>query len=167
MQPLAPKGKGYHPVSEESLAMASEARGQAGMLRTSAPIGSEMMLSSGPTDKVGVNDQPYNNTIKEMQGMRQNMYSAIPQAQSNAVRGVNKGITDQSQAEYKAQQQLARYESEIPYANDGGSALMQINELAADPATMKNYMGLVADAKLQGTGNNPQTAFQSTTQYVG
>ena len=55
MQPLAPKGKGYHPAAEETLALASEARGQAGMLRTSAPIGNERMLSDGAADKVEVN----------------------------------------------------------------------------------------------------------------
>ena len=67
MQPLAPKGKGFHPASEETLAMSSEARNQAGMLTTSAPIGTERMLSSGPTDKVEVNDQPYNNTQHTLQ----------------------------------------------------------------------------------------------------
>ena len=167
MQPLAPKGRGYHPVSEESLALASEARGQAGMLRTSAPIGSEMMLSSGPTDKVNVNDQPYNNTVKEMQGMRQNMYSAAPQAQANAVRGVNKNLTDQSQAEYKAQAKLNEYMAVELEKRGSGAALMTISNIANDPAAMKNYMGLVAEAKLQGAGNNPQTSFQSTTQYMG
>ena len=82
---------GMNPYAEEALALSSAARGQQSMLRTSAPIGPERLQSSGPTDKVEVNDQPYNNGQNTLQGQKQNILSAIPQAQSNAVRGVRKG----------------------------------------------------------------------------
>lgn len=162
MQPLAPKGKGFHPASEETLAMSSEGRNQAGMLRTSAPIGTERMLSSGPMDKVEVNDQPYNNTQHTLQNQKQNIISAIPQAQANAISGVRKGTADQSQAEYKAQEFANERMAEVLYANDGGAALMKINELAADPAQMRNFMQRIGEAKVATMGNNPQTAFTST-----
>ena len=163
MQPLAPKGKGYHPAAEELLALSSEVRNQAGMLRTSAPIGTERALSSGPTDKPEINDQPYNNTQHTLQNQKQNMLSAIPQAESNAVRGVRKQVTDMSQSEYKAQSLANERMAEVLYANDGGAALMKINELAADPAQMKTFMQRIGESKLMASGNNPQTGFQSTT----
>lgn len=164
MQPLAPKGKGFHPAAEETLAMSSEARNQAGMLSTSAPIGTERMLSSGPTDKVEINDQPYNNTQHTLQNQKQNILSAIPQAQSNAIMGVRKTGADQSQAEYKAQSFANERMAEVLYANDGGAALMRINELAADPAQMKIFMQRIGESKLAAT-NNPQTGFTSTNFY--
>ena len=162
MQPLAPKGAGYHPAAEELLAMSSEQRGIPGMLRTSAPIGPERILSSGAADKVEVNTQPYNNQIHTMQNQKQNVIAAIPQAESNAIRGVRKDITDMSQQEYKAQEFANTRMAEVLYANDGGAALMKMNELAADPATMRNFMQRIGEGKLQAAGNNPQTGFQST-----
>ena len=165
MQPLAPKGRGFHPAAEESLALASEARNQAGMLRTSAPIGTERMLSSGASDKVEINDQPFNNANYTAQNQKQNIISAIPQAQANAIGGVRKGNADMSQAEYKAQAMANERMSEVLYANDGGAALMKINELAADPAQMKLFMQRIGESKLMAQGNNPQSGFQSTNFY--
>ena len=162
MQPLAPKGKGYHPAAEETLAMASEARGQAGMLRTSAPIGNERMLSEGAADKVEVNTQPYNNQTHTVQNQKQNILSSVPQAQANAIGGVRKGNADMSQAEYKAQEMANSRMAEVLYANDGGAALMKINELAADPAQMKMFMQRIGESKMMAQGNNPQSGFQST-----
>ena len=164
MQPLAPKGRGYHPAAEESLALASEARNQAGMMLTSAPIGNERMLSSGMTDKVEVNSQPYMNQNHTLQNQKQNITSAIPQAQANAIGGVRKSNADMSQAEYKAQSLANERMAEVLYANDGGAALMKINELAADPAQMKVFMQRIGESKLAAT-NNPQTGFQSTNFY--
>ena len=163
MQPLAPKGKGYHPAAEETLAMASEARGQAGMLRTSAPIGTERMLSDGAADKVEVNTQPYNNQNMTLQNQKQNILSAIPQAQANAIMVVYVRITlICQQAEYKAQEMANARVAEVLYANDGGAALMKINELAADPAQMKMFMQRIGESKMMAQGNNPQSGFQST-----
>ena len=45
-----------------------------------------------------------------------------------------------SQAEYKAQEMANSRMAEVLYANDGGAALMKINELAADPGQMKMVM---------------------------
>ena len=152
---------GQNPYAEEALAAASMARNQGGMLRTSAPIGNEQMLSSGPMDKLG-NPQPYNNSGYTKQGMEQNMRSAIPQAQANAVRGMRKNQTDMSQAEYKAEQLRATRTAEVLYANDGGAAVMKLNALQSDPASHAEFMRRIGESKLMAQGNNPQLAFQST-----
>ena len=165
MQPLAPKGKGYHPAAEESLGLSSEARNQAGMLLTSSPIGNERMLSSGMADKVEMNAQPYTNQNYTLQNQKQNITSAIPQAQANAIGGVRKTNADMSQAEYKAQSLANERMAEVLYANDGGAALMKINGLAADPAQMRNFMQRIGESKLMAQGNNPQSGFQSTNFY--
>ena len=163
---IPPKGQGLNPYSEEALALASEARGQAGMLRTSAPIGPERILSGGLSDKVEVNAQPANNQQYTLQNQKQNILSAIPQAQSNAVRGVRKQVTDQSQQEYKAQAFANERMAEVLYANDGCAALMQINELAADPGQIKQFMQRIGESKLMAAGNNPQAGnFESTAFY--
>ena len=157
---------GRGPYAEEALGLSSAARGQAGMLRTSAPVGPERLNSSGMTDKVEINDQPEKNNQYNLQGQKQNILSAIPQAQSNAIRGVRKGVTDQSQAEYKAQAFANERMAEVLYANDGGAALMRINELNSDPATMKLFMQRIGESKLMAAGNNPQAGnFQSTSFY--
>ena len=157
---------GQNPYAEEALALASAARNQGGMLRTSAPIGNERMLSSGMTDKVEINDQPEKNNMMTVQNIKQNTMSAIPQAQANAVRGLRKGQVDESQAEYKAQELANSRMSEILYANDGGAAIMQLNELAADPAQMKLFMQRIGESKQMAQGNNPHNKFQSTSFYA-
>ena len=165
MQPLAPKGRGFHPAAEESLALSSEARQQGGMLRTSAPIGTERGLSSGPTDKPELNDQPYNNSQHTLQNQKQNIIAAVPQAQADAIQGSRKGVADQSQAEFKAQSLLNERMAEVLYANDGGADVMQNNQLAADPGQMKEFMRRIGEGKLMAQGNNPQTKFTSTNFY--
>ena len=67
-----------------------------------------------------------------------------------------------SQAEYKAQEMANTRVAEVLYANDGGAALMKINELAADPAQMKMFMQRIGESKMMAQGNNPQSGFQST-----
>ena len=150
------------PYAEQALGLSSAARNQGGMLRTSAPTGPERFTSSGPTDKVEINDQPYNNTQHTLQNQKQNILSAVPQAEANAVRGARKGVTDMSQAEYKAQELANTRVAEVLYANDGGAALMKINELAADPAQIRTFMNRIGESKLMAEGNNPHNKFQST-----
>ena len=131
---------GQNPYAEEALAAASMARNQGGMLRTSAPIGPERLLSTGMTDKVEINEQPEKNANYSSQNIKQNTMSAISQAQANAIQGYRKETADLSQAEYKAQQLATTRMAETLYANDGGAAVMRLNELAADPAQMKLFM---------------------------
>ena len=158
---------GRGPYAEEALALSSMARGQGAMLNTSAPIGPERINSTGMTDKVEINDQPEKNNQYVSQNQKQNILSAIPQAQANAVRGVRKGTTDMSQEEYKAQSFANQRMAEVLYANDGGAALMKINELAADPAQMKVFMQRIGESKLMAEGNNPQAGNFQSTQFYG
>ena len=156
---------GQNPYAEEALAAASMARNQAGMLRTSAPVGPERLLSTGMTDKVEINEQPEKNANYSSQNVKQNMMSAIPQAQANAIQGQRKDTADLSQAEYKAQQFASTRMAETLYANDGGAAVMRLNELASDPAQMKLFMQRIGESKQMTQGNNPHTKFQSTSFY--
>ena len=73
---------GTNPYAEEALSLASVARGNEGMLRTSAPIGNERMLSEGATDKVEINDQPEKNFQYKSQSELQNAASRMPQQQA-------------------------------------------------------------------------------------
>ena len=156
---------GQNPYAEEALAAASMARNQAGMLRTSAPVGPERLLSTGMTDKVEINEQPEKNANYSSQNVKQNMMSAIPQAQANAIQGQRKSNADLSQAEYKAQEFANTRMAETLYANDGGAAVMRLNELASDPAQMKLFMQRIGEGKQMAQGNNPHTKFQSTSFY--
>lgn len=151
MQP----GMGMGPYAEEALAGHSIARGDGGMLRTSAPIGPERINSSGSMDKPEANTQPLNNMIHKQQEVRQNISSGMTQGMSNAVRAERKNQIDDSQAKFQAQEKMNRYLAEIIYANDGGTALMSLNSLAQDPATIKNYMHRIAESQLMGASNNP------------
>ena len=156
---------GSNPYAEEALSLASMARGNQGMLRTSAPVGNERMLSEVATDKVEINDQSDKNLQYLGQNQKQNVLSAIPQAEANAIRGVRKSAVDMSQAEYKAQEGLTRTVSEILYANQGGSALMRLAEESADPAQARNRMQRLNESNIQAMGNNPQTKFTPTRFY--
>lgn len=151
MQP----GMGMGPYAEEALAGHTIARGDGGMLRTSAPIGPERINSSGSTDKPEANAQPLNNMMHKQQEVRQNISTAMTQGMSNAVRAERKNQIDDSQAKYQAQEQMNKYAAEIIYANDGGSALMALNSMAKDPATIKNFMHRVGEAQLMSASNNP------------
>ena len=56
MQPLAPKGKGYHPAAEETLAMASEARGQAEATIKAAEAYKEQVILTSEGEAVRFNE---------------------------------------------------------------------------------------------------------------
>ena len=157
---------GQNSYAEEALKLASMARNQGAMTRTSAPEGPERMLSSGLTDKVEINEQPEKNANYTLQGQKQNLMSAVPQAQANAVRGVRKQQTDMSQQEYEAQRQLADYKAMVLLANDGGAATMQLGALANDPVQQKEFGRRIAEARLQSERNNPQNGYQSTNFYA-
>ena len=149
-------------VAEGMLHKASIARNQGQMTRTSAPEGPERMLSGGLTDKVEINEQPEKNTMYNSQNVKQNLLSAIPGAQANAIQGVNKDSADMSQAEYKANLLNDTRKAEIIYANQGGRALMELATIGNDEATARNFMGLVQAGQLQAAANNPHTKFRST-----
>ena len=156
---------GQNPYAEEALKLASIARNQSGMTRTSAPIGPERALSNGLTEKVEINEQPERNTVYTEESIKANTMSAIPQAQANAVRGMRKQQTDISQKEYEAQELLNRRKAEVLYANDGGAATMKLSVLANDPVQGREFMRRIGESKMMAQGNNPQNKFESTNFY--
>ena len=156
---------GTNPYAEEALSLASMARGNEGMLRTSAPIGNERMLSEGATDKVEINDQPEKNFQYKSQSELQNAASMMPQQQAQAIRSMRKNTVDMSQSEYEAQEMLQTRLAEVLYANEGGAALMRMTEAGASPAQQRNTAQGMYETGLAASGNNPQIGFKSTRFY--
>ena len=156
---------GQNPYAEEALQLASIARNQGSMTRTSAPIGPERLLSTGMTDKVEINEQPERNAGYTEESIKSNTMSAVPQAQANSIRGMRKQQTDISQQEYEAQELVNRRKAEVLYANDGGAAVMKMNALANDPVQGKEFMRRIGESKMMAQGNNPHNKFQSTSFY--
>ena len=140
MQPLAPKGKGFHPASEETLAMSSEARNQAGMLRTS-PIGTERMLVV--VLQIRLKSTISHTTTHHAEPKAEHL-SAIPrQSKRNRVSAKDHRS---SQAEYKAQSFANERMAEVLYANDGGAALMKSTNWLLI-TQIKNFMHRIGEAK--------------------
>ena len=61
------------------------------------------MYDAGPTSKVGLNNQSFNNQRLADQNSQQNAIAGLPQAQADAIMGVRKNELIQDNAAYKAQ----------------------------------------------------------------
>ena len=147
---------GQGPYAEEALRLAEIGRGQEGMSRTAAPVGPNL-TDGGGMSKPNVNTQPYNNTRLMEQNMQQNMTSAVPGQQANALGQVRKGMAEQSDAEYKANEFKNERVAQMMYANDGGSATFQMGI----PEVAQKVSQHVAEQKLMAYGINPQVPFTS------
>ena len=95
------------------------------MGRTAAPVGPNLQ-DGGAMSKPTVNAQPFNNARLLGQNQSQNMQTAIPGAQANAIGQVRKQNAELSNAQQKAIEQKNRTVAEILYANDGGSATFRL-----------------------------------------
>ena len=153
-QPI--QGYGQNPYAEEALRLAEMGRGQEGMSRTAAPVGPNL-TDGGGMSKPNVNTQPYNNQRLMEQNMGQNVSTSVPAQQANALGQVRKGMAQQSDAEYKANEMKNERVAQMLYATDGGSATFQmgIPEVAN---TVKQH---VAEQKLMANGINPQKPYTS------
>ena len=147
---------GQGPYAEEALRLAEIGRGQEGMSRTAAPVGPNL-TDGGGMSKPNVNTQPYNNTRLMEQNMQQNMTSAVPGQQANALGQVRKGMAEQSDAEYKANEFKNERVAQMMYANDGGSATFKMGI----PEVAQKVSQHVAEQKLMAYGINPQVPFTS------
>ena len=147
---------GQGPYAEEALRLAEIGRGQEGMSRTAAPVGPNL-TDGGGMSKPNVNTQPYNNTRLMEQNMQQNMTSAVPGQQANALGQVRKGMAEQSGAEYKANEFKNERVAQMLYANDGGSATFKMGI----PEVAQKVSQHVAEQKLMAYGVNPQVPFTS------
>lgn len=140
-------------VAEESLPLSSAARGQQGMQSTSAPLGPNA-YDGGAGSKVKVDPQPYNNGRLELQNVGQNVLSAVPQAEVEAMRQVGAGIDQKSEQEYKAQEFANDRMAQMLYANESGSALMELNGIMQSPNKSK-FLNDIATGKTMAMGLNP------------
>ena len=147
---------GQGPYAEEALRLAEIGRGQEGMSRTAAPVGPHL-ADGGGMSKPNVNTQPYNNTRLMEQNMGENMRSAVPAQQANALGQVRKGVAEQSGEEYKANEFKNERVAQMLYANDGGNATFQMSI----PEVAQQTQQHVAEQKLMAYGINPQVPFTS------
>ena len=147
---------GQGPYAEEALRLAEIGRGQEGMSRTAAPVGPNL-TDGGGMSKPNVNTQPYNNTRLMEQNMRQNISTAIPGQQANALGQVRKDVAEKSGAEYIANEQLNEKVAQMMYANDGGNATFQMG--IREVAELRKQH--VAEQKLMAYGINPQVPYTS------
>ena len=147
---------GTNPYSEEALRVAEIGRGQEGMSRTCAPIGPNLQ-DKGGMSKPSVNCQPFNNARLMEQNMGQNMQTAVPGQQANALGQVRKAQAELSDSEYKANEFKNERVSQMLYANDGGSATFALGIPEVGQAVQQH----VAEQKLMANGVNPQIPFTS------
>ena len=147
---------GQGPYAEEALRLAEIGRGQEGMSRTAAPVGPNL-ADGGGMSKPNVNTQPYNNTRLMEQNMSENMRSAVPAQQANALGQVRKGVAEQSGEEYKANEFKNERVAQMLYANDGGNATFRMSI----PEVAQQTQQHVAEQKLMAYGVNPQVPFTS------
>jgi len=96
----------------EALGLASAARGNEGMLRTSAP---EMYNreDSGPMSMSDVNPQSFNNARMELQNIQQNVVSQVPQAEASAIQEVRNNVRRGSQQEFDAVSKMEEYKASV------------------------------------------------------
>ena len=147
---------GQAPYAEEALRLAEIGRGQEGMSRTAAPVGPNL-TDGGGMSKPNVNTQPFNNTRLMEQNMSQNVSSAVPAQQANALGQVRKGVAEQSDSEYKANEFKNERVAQMLYANDGGNATMRMSLPEVAQMTQQH----VAEQKLMAYGVNPQVPYTS------
>ena len=112
-------------------------RGQGGMTSPVRP--GPNAYDQGGASKPSVNTQPYNNERLAQQFQQANIESAGPQAAANAMGKVRSDIAASSDSESRAQLMLNERMSEALYANQSGSALMQMNAIMQSPEKAKGF----------------------------
>ena len=134
-------------VSEEMLKGTSPQ----GMSRTAAPAGPNM-FDSGPTSKVGVNNQDFNNQRLVAQNQTQNAIAGLPQAQADAIMGVRKRQLVQDNNYFKAQSFAEQRKGEMLEVMDSPA----IREMGSKtPIEMAKVRSDVAITKASAMGINP------------
>ena len=147
---------GQNPYAEEALRLAEIGKGQEGMSRTTAPVGPNL-IDSGGMSKPNVNTQPFNNSRLIEQNMQQNVSSAVPAQQSQALGQLRKQGAEVADAQFKANTLKNTRIAEMLYATDGGSATFQMGI----PEVAQKVKQHVAEQKLMAHGINPQTPYTS------
>ena len=141
----------YLTAAEETLGMSSAQRGLGGMQRTAAVPGPNM-FDSGAASKVAINNQPANNRFHQQQNMMQNMASAVPQAQADAVTDLKKQELVVDNAKFTADRFMKQRTAEVA-AVLGSPAIQQMgmmNDLELQKLRNDNAVGVA-----QAMGVNP------------
>ena len=150
---MAQQIKGFQP-SEEFLRMSEMAQGTPGM-GTGVRPGANA-LDGGAISKVKLQSQPSTNGMYLGQSSAQNLTSALPQQQAGAMGVARAEIAKESNADYKAQQQLSRTVSEIMYANDRGNATFAMGVPAV--AAQRQQDAAVQTLIASGMGQLPMSS---------
>ncbi len=152
-------------VAQETLGMSSMQRGIGGMTSPVRP--GPNAYDQGGASKPSVNTQPYNNQRLAEQNTLQNIGSAAPQSATNAMGQVRSQTAAQSDQEAKAQLFAAERMSEALYANQSGTALMQMNAVMQSPEKAK-FMNGIATGKAMSAGMSPDLGGEVATknQYM-
>tara|TARA_R110002020_G_scaffold143654_5_gene316106 strand:- start:3461 stop:3940 length:480 start_codon:yes stop_codon:yes gene_type:complete len=147
---------GMNPFAEEALHLAARGQRTDGMSRTAAPIGPNLAMG-GPLAQPVINAQGYSNDVKRTQNVSQNISTAIPQAQAQALGELKTAESALSQAEFEAQTGLLERISLMLYANDGGNRTLELGI----PEVAQQVKQHVAEQKLMAYGINPQVPYTS------
>ena len=147
---------GQNPYAEEALRLAEIGKGQQGMARTAAPVGTNLALG-GPMAQPMLNSQPYSNARLEQQNQVQNFSTSIPQAQASALNKVTVDRAVESDVAKKTHDLVTRTKSEIMLANEAGQATAAM----ADPAFADDVRTKAAVQSLLAKGVNPQKPYTS------
>tara|TARA_B110000003_G_C16290004_1_gene394531 strand:- start:3 stop:479 length:477 start_codon:yes stop_codon:yes gene_type:complete len=152
-------------IAQETLGMSSMQRGLGGMTSPVRP--GPNAYDQGGASKPSVNTQPYNNQRLAEQNTLQNITSAAPQAGANAMGQARSQAAAQSDQEAKAQLFAAERMSEALYANQSGTALMQMNAVMQSPEKAK-FLNGVATGKAMSAGMSPDLGGEVATknQYM-
>ena len=141
----------YLTAAEETLGMSSAQRGLGGMQRTAATPGPNM-FDSGASSKVAINNQAATNQVLQQQSILQNMSSAMPQAQADAVMDVKKQQLVADNAAFSADRFMKQRTAEVA-AVMGSPAIQQMGMMSnLELAKVRND---TAVAKAQAMGINP------------
>jgi len=141
----------YLTAAEETLGMSSAQRGLSGMQRTAAVPGPNM-FDSGASSKVAINNQAFNNSRLQEQNMMQNMASALPQAQADAVMDVRKQQLVMDNAQFKADRFAKQRTAEVA-AVIGSPAIQQMGMM--NNLELAKHRNDIAVGKAQTIGINP------------
>ena len=152
-------------VAQETLGMSSMQRGIGGMTSPVRP--GPNAYDQGGASKPSMNTQPYNNQRLAEQNTLQNIGSAAPQAATNAMGQVRSQTAATSDQEAKAQLFAAERMSEALYANQSGTALMQMNAVMQSPEKAK-FLNGIATGKAMSAGMSPDLGGEVATknQYM-
>ena len=146
-------------IAEEMLQNAD----QAGLTRTSAPLGPQTMAAPSPyTDVRAADDaQAYNNNRMMEQNINQNTSTAMQQAGANAKRDVQKQQLALDNQEYKANALFTQRTGEVLSMMNSPATLAMGN---MSPPQMAAFRADIATGKAMAMGVNPDLVMNQVNE---